>query len=118
MSDRIPAKASWCSHCRVPEHYKRGSPCPEHKAKDGTACDYGGPYVYDPSTWVLSVVGNHYRAYRIFPDGSDRLVTYICDGYDPRHGFWMRDETDGYQTNVSERAMNATYHRVWPKLER
>lgn len=109
MSIEIPRKAQWCSHCRVPEHYKRGSPCPEHKGKDGKACDYNGSGVYEPSSWVLSVVGKYYLATRT-KDSEAYTARYLCDGYDPRHGFWMRDETDGYQTNVSERAINRTYN--------
>jgi len=72
--------------------------------------------MYEPSKWVLEVVGGQYRAPRwdTGPDGvaKDDTVTYTCDGYDPRSGFWMVDPRDGYQTNVSERAIDRTYHRV------
>ena len=68
-----------------------------------------------PSSWVLEVVGGKYRAPRWKQSGESGeypIVEYMCDGYDPRHGFWMRDTSDGYQTNVSEMAIGRTYHRV------
>jgi hypothetical protein len=61
---------------------------------------------------VLEVVGGKYRAPRWSGSGPFPIIEYVCDGYDPRHGFWMRDPTDGYQTNVSEAAIDRTYHRV------
>ena len=98
----IPRDPSWCSMCRCPEHYGDGSPCSAHRGAGGHPAPYDGPHVYEPSNWVSSVVGQRYR-------GSDG--TYVCDGYDPRHGFWMRDVATGEQRNVSERAIDRTYHR-------
>jgi len=105
----IPRDASWCTICRCPEVYGDG-PCTAHRGPDGQARPYEGPDAYDPTSWVLSIVGGRYRAPR-WDQGVSRVVTYVCDGYDPRSGFWMRDLSDGYQTNVSERAIDRTYHR-------
>jgi hypothetical protein len=82
-------------------------PCAEHKGDDGQLVFYAGPNVYEPSKWVLEVVGGRYRA----PGDGGAIVTYVCDGYDPRSGFWMR-APGGAQRNVSERAIDRTYHRV------
>jgi hypothetical protein len=60
--------------------------------------------VYEPSDWVVEVVGKTYNGWQ---------GTYECFGYDPRHGFWMRNIADPKdQRNVSERAIGRTYHRV------
>ena len=107
MSEKIPVKASWCSHCRCPEIYRRGSPCPDHKGADELPADHSGPNAYTPSAWVLSVVGQLYSVY--WPGEGKTL--WRCDGYDPRHGFWMRNETTREQRNVSERAIGRTYHQ-------
>lgn len=37
---------------------------------------------------------------------------YYCDSYDPRQGFWMTHFTGQRRTNVSERAINGTFHRI------
>jgi len=66
---------------------------------DGRPTAYEGPDMYEPSKWVLEVVGGQYRAPRwdTGPDGvaKDDTVTYTCDGYDPRSGFGMVDPRDG-----------------------
>lgn len=39
--------------------------------------------------------------------------TYFCDSYDPNLGFWMTNVDDPEdRRNVSERAINRTYHNV------
>jgi hypothetical protein len=50
-----------------------------------------------------NVVGKTYKGF----DG-----TYLCFGYDPREGFWMRSVDSERQTNVSERAIGRTFHVV------
>lgn len=69
-------------------------------------CDYVGPLQYSPSEWVLSVVGQRYMG----PFGEH---VYVCTGYDRRCGFWMRRESSGYVTNVSERAIGKTFHQIY-----
>lgn len=95
MKGLIPRDPAWCSSCI------EGKPCEYHRG--GKA--YAGDDVYEPSAWVLEVVGRRYR-------GWDAL--YECIGYDPRHGFWMQ-QVDAPHTrrNVSERAIDRTYHQVW-----
>jgi len=92
----IPRDPSWCSYCVT-----SGRRCGDHASGD-----YGGRDVYEPSSWVLSVVGERFRSW----DG-----VYRCFGYDPRNGFWMQavsGERMGRKTNVSERAIGATFHHV------
>lgn len=60
--------------------------------------------------------------------GHDKLngsgaARYFCESYDPRIGFWMvrvdcpadhlADEFGPYRFNVSERAIGATFHRIY-----
>jgi hypothetical protein len=99
MTGRIPRRSSDCVHCN-----QAGKTCSSHTGRNGQLVDYAGPDLYVPSDWVASVVGGEYR-------GSGRVWT--CTGYDPRTGFWMR-ATDGdrHVTNVSERAIDRTFHRV------
>lgn len=68
--------------------------------------EFTGYDAYEPTEWVTQVVGTRYKAW-------DKR-TYLCTGYDPRSGFWMRTVDDGKPriTNVSERAINRTYHEV------
>lgn len=102
--NQIPRDPAWCTTCRCPEMY---GPCRAHESENGRPVPYEGPEAYDPSNWVLEVVGGRYRA---LGDGG-AIVVYLCDGYDPRSGFWMR-APGGAQRNVSERAIDRTYHRV------
>lgn len=39
-------------------------------------------------------------------------AVYYCDSYDPRCGFWMTDIATQERTNVSERAIGRTFHRI------
>ena len=58
---------------------------------------------------------------QMFKSGRDGH-TYYCDSYDPRRGYWMTridappenraDDDTMWRTNVSERAINRTYHRI------
>lgn len=91
---KIPRDPSWCSYCVSPDRV-----CDHHV--DGK--EYSGPDAYDPSEWVLENVGKRFTSFE---------RPYLCFGYDPRHGFWMRDEASGEQRNVSERAIGRTYHEV------
>jgi hypothetical protein len=118
MSERghIPAKHTDCSYCIAPKEYgvNPPGPCRHHYPKDlvgpwnGTYEEYTGSDVYEPTDWVLEVVGAHYRYY----DGGGPRI-YRCIGYDPRSGFWMRTIDDGPErkTCVSERAIGGSFHR-------
>lgn len=65
--------------------------------------NYNGIDLYSPSDWVKLVVGKKYKGY----DGK----IYICTGYDPAAGFWMKDENSSL-INISERAIDRTFHVV------
>lgn len=96
---KVPSDPAWCSRC-----IEGKSPCGDHRAPDGTAQSYAGRDVYEPTPWVLSIVGGRYRSHR----GVD-----VCTGYDPRNGFWMQSVLNPQNmTNVSERAIGRTFHRV------
>lgn len=98
MIHHIPQNPSWCVACA-----QVGGPCQDHRSPDGSAREYTGPDVYEPSSWVCEVVGQLYMGW----DGA-----YRCTGYDPRAGFWMNHLETGRRTNVSERAIDRTYHRI------
>lgn len=121
----IPRSPTWCTRCIAnSSRFARGTPegdlvlgltavgerkldepCPDHRGKDGRFVDYKGYDAYEPSEWVLTVVGKRYRGF----DGR----VYLCFGYDPRSGFWMRAEGEpAREANVSEAAIDRTYHRV------
>jgi hypothetical protein len=108
----VPRDPAWCTDCRCPESYGRG-PCARHRGPDGQAVPYSGPDAYEPSAYVRDLVGVVFRAPRWDGIGLGKIVEFVCDGYDPRSGFWMRDPTDKYQTCVSERAIGRTWHRKW-----
>lgn len=91
MSGAVPTSHGWCTHCRLAE-----GRCVDHERGD-----YDGPDAYEPTEWVLGVVGQRFRLAGVGPD-------YECVGYDPRSGFWMRLES-GDETCVSERAINRTF---------
>jgi hypothetical protein len=101
---RVPKDPEWCSTC-----IEQQTPCLYHVDKDGLPIAYAGPDVYEPTQWVTGVVGKRYK--RAFGG------IVVCFGYDPRHGFWMRDVEPPHQEhNVSERAIGRTYHTVRLKL--
>ncbi len=101
----IPADPKWCSYCIKPEQSgnKPGEPCPAHRGEDGRPREHEGFDAYKPSDWVLSVVGKRFQSL---------FGTCVCFGYDPRHGFWVRDERSGEERNVSERAIGKTLHEI------
>jgi hypothetical protein len=44
--------------------------------------------------------------------GHDGKV-YLCDSYEPRYGYWMTEDGNlNNRRNVSERAIDTTFHRV------
>jgi len=105
MNGCIPKTHKWCTHCITD-----GKPCPHHQGPDGTYIEYDGREAYEPSEWVLSVVGGRFTTW----DFSTRQTeVYFCIGYDPRNGFWMEREDGGRKANISEAAINRSYHRVW-----
>lgn len=95
---KIPKNATWCVDCF------KGEPCPMHCAADGATVDYTGQDAYEPTEWVLSVIGKTYNG----PDGR----VYLCYGYDPRAGFWLKamDNQEPKVKNISERAIDRTSH--------
>lgn len=107
VSDKIPANPAWCSYCIQSEE----GPCESHRGRNGRPKAYSGHDGYEPSEWVLRVVGQRYTAW----DAHCHCIrTWECFGYDPRHGFWMRtvDDFGVYrETNVSERAIDRTWLR-------
>lgn len=110
MDDRIPKDPSWCTYCRCPEMYGE-APCRDHRGPDGKPRHYDGPNAYEPSPQALEVIGSEFKAPRWDSVAHGEIRTFVCDGYDPRSGFWMRDPIDGYQTNISERAVGRTWHQ-------
>jgi hypothetical protein len=100
VNGNIPHNPAWCSRC-----IEAKAPCDDHRGPGGESVPYTGPDVYAPSAWVKQVVGGRYR------DGWT-LKLCVCFGYDPRHGFWMRQLDTGVERNVSERAIDRTYHRI------
>lgn len=119
MPGRVPQDPVCCSRCYersegLLQNYKRSAvPCDEHRGREGQPVPYTGPEKYEPSEWVQGVVGHKYRAY----DGQAHCERiWLCWGYDPRAGFWMRTIDNlgaPRETNVSERAIDRTFHRVW-----
>lgn len=98
---KIPKSPAWCSGCITGD-----APCEYHRDNNGEARDYEGHDAYEPSEWVLGVVGRRYT----YDD-----EVYECFGYDPRNGFWMLavdGERLGRKTNVSERAIGSTFYLV------
>lgn len=98
----IPLSPTWCVRCRNPKAYGLNGPCEHHRGANGEAVPYTGYEVYHPSTWVTQVVGSEYK------DTEGRL--FRCEGYDPRSGFFMKNESE--EKCVSERAIDRTFHRV------
>lgn len=108
MNDKTPRDPAWCSRCiRATD-----GPCADHRGLDGRPVPYAGPDTYNPSPWVLEVVGGRYRGPNCAATGPESLV-FLCTGYDPREGFWMQRVDGEGRTNVSERAIGRTYHRVY-----
>lgn len=104
MKGTVPKSHACCTRCIDSRMNGNGDPCSDHRGKDGAFVDYAGPDAYEPSEWVLTVVGKRYR-------GFGGLV-YSCFGYDPRSGFWMRAEDGSREANVSEAAIDRTYHQL------
>ncbi len=104
--NKIPRCSADCTHCHQYDGLKfvKMVPCSAHPGGG----DYQGPDLYEPSEWVIEVVGKMYR-------GLDGV--FRCTGYDPRCGFWMKStERDSEIRNVSERAIGRTYHRIWERV--
>lgn len=100
--NKVPKNSDWCSLC-----IRDGTLCSDHRDEHGQRKEYDGqwPPAYEPSDWVLSVVGTYYDGY----DGN----IFLCFGYDPRQGFWMQNVRDvADKRNVSERAIDRTFHRT------
>lgn len=95
--NKIPRNPSWCSYCKKND-------CTYHQGSNGEKVFYDGFDAYNPSDWVLQVVGTFHRAW----DGDDYMIT----GYDPRHGFWIKNIYTGAERNISERAIHRTYHPI------
>lgn len=116
--NKIPRDPAWCSCCIDPKQFGGKSPCRDHTGLDGKPAPYEGLDAYNPTDWVLRVVGGRFTSWE---EGSP---VYRCIGYDPHNGFWMqRVEDPDHKRNISERAIGRNYHRVrmtwgaWELLE-
>lgn len=104
---KVPTKSTDCIYCykydQLTNKITHGNQfCSDHPNGN----DYTGFEVYEPSEWVKEVVGKLYK-------GSFSEGTYQCTGYDPKAGFWMKNVDDPTDIrNVSERAIDRTYHRI------
>lgn len=54
------------------------------------------------------VIGQLFAAH--YPQGGAGI--WYCDSFDPRQGFWMTLVNGLHRTNVSDRAINGTFHRI------
>lgn len=106
---KVPAKSTDCVGCHVYihgvgcVHNYNGLFCPDHPGGQ----DYTGHDVYEPSDWVIETVNKQFR-------GPFNECTYLCTGYDPRAGFWMKNvDNPADLRNVSERAIGRTFHRIY-----
>lgn len=97
---KIPRDPSWCSRC-----IEKGvhGPCDDHRGTDGKPAEYVGSNAYQPTKWVLEVVGQRYASCR---------GLCLCTGYDPRHGFWMQCLATGERFNISEGAIGRSFGRI------
>lgn len=100
---KVPKSPSWCSCCIT------YGTCDDHRGPNGEPVEYTGRDAYEPSEWIIDVVGTEYNG----PDGR----VYQCFGYDPRHGFWMQSVHGEpvRKTNISEAAIGRTFHKRWPR---
>ena len=95
----IPKDPSWCVECRMDK-----KPCEHHVDRDGNPMVYAGQDAYTPSSWVLGIVGKRWRGMG---------DVYLCTGFDPRCGFWMRQIAAPHrEANISTRVIGRTYHRI------
>lgn len=58
------------------------------------------------------VIGNYFKAHAKF-DSGEMSAIYYCDSYDADQGYWMTSLTQDHRCNVSERAIENTFHTVW-----
>lgn len=57
------------------------------------------------------VVGHRLRGPDLKQNGKN--ITWYCDSYDPRLGFWLQStEQDDRRINISERAVGGTFHLI------
>lgn len=116
----IPKKHTDCSYCILGGTFGDWEPkdappepglCKHHKGVDGPV-EYTDLNAYEPKEWITRVVGSRYRGLDVY---TMTTRNWLCFGYDPRNGFWFRAEDDGLPVrlaNVSERAIDRTYHRI------
>lgn len=117
---KLPKKHTDCSACilggKVDWDIQEPPPepglCKLHKGPDGEPIEYEGEGAYEPVEWVTYAVGSRYTGY----DYKEMAVrVWLCIGYDPRHGVWLRNTEDGLPPrlkNISERAIDKTFHKV------
>ncbi len=65
------------------------------------------PSDYTPTDWVKTVVNSKYKSFN---------AIYICIGYDFTCGFWMENIETKELKNVSERAIDRTFHKIYDKF--
>lgn len=78
--------------------------------KTGLAQDYTGSDLYEPSEYVLEIVGSRFTCW-------EDSGPWLCTGYDPRMDFWMTPLRDfegksASRRDISSRAIGPTWHRV------
>lgn len=64
----------------------------------------------------MRVVGNYFKAFSI--KHNDGMTVFKCTSYDPNCGYWMETLDGVYRTNVSERAINQTFHLCYKNGKR
>lgn len=69
------------------------------------------PKDYTPTDWVKYVVNSKYKAWA---DVEHERI-WICIGYDPNSGFWMENLSTKELKNISERAIDKTWHKVYER---
>lgn len=70
------------------------------------------------------VLGRRFRSYCVY---DRKPAVYVCDSHQSDYGYWMtredapeenrQDRDTKWRLNVSERAIGASFHRVWEDEE-
>ncbi len=110
----IPQDPTWCSYCIL----SKEGPCENHRGPDGKPQMFDGYDAFEPTEYIQSLIGLRFLAWDSYlpigPGGNSTRV-WVCFGYDPRNGFWMRtvdDRGPTRETNISGRAIDRTWHRL------
>jgi hypothetical protein len=66
------------------------------------------PETHPDHEWV----GHRYRGIDCYSIGW-RTIEWVCIAYDPDIGYWMQAVDGSRMTNVSERAIDRTWHKIY-----